>query len=444
MTHVRKPHQILCLLVLFTFPSLAVAQEETASIELPRPATTATEETPSWFSVGAAYRFRFENREASGFREGNDDGYGLSQILIDIGIKPTSWLNFHFQGQDARAPGKENANGVFRDPFDVRQAWVEIGDPKKGWIHARVGRQELLYGGQRLIGPLAWTNTARQFDAAKVTVGKDDLGFDVFAASVVQIDPTGFNRHRDENNLHGIYGRLNRLVPGSKLEAFILLKTTPLVISGNGTPGDADTYTAGVRFVRKLAAGFDTEMEAARQFGTFGVDDISAWGGYWVLGYTPDGVKLSPRFSVEYQYGSGDSDPTDGKYQTFDQLFPTGHLYQGTADRVGWRNISDVRAGVAIKPHPKVNLKFDHFTFWLADRHDDLYAVNGSVAVAAPEGGATDKYVGQEVDAILSWKPVSHVTFGGGVGYFMPGQFLKETTPGDQHTFSYLFLNYIL
>jgi len=227
MTHVRKPHQILCLLVLFTFPSLAVAQEETASIELPRPATTATEETPSWFSVGAAYRFRFENREASGFREGNDDGYGLSQILIDIGIKPTSWLNFHFQGQDARAPGKENANGVFRDPFDVRQAWVEIGDPKKGWIHARVGRQELLYGGQRLIGPLAWTNTARQFDAAKVTVGKDDLGFDVFAASVVQIDPTGFNRHRDENNLHGIYGRLNRLVPGSKLEAFILLKTTP-------------------------------------------------------------------------------------------------------------------------------------------------------------------------------------------------------------------------
>jgi len=236
MTHVRKSQQIICLLVMFIFSSLAVAQQDAASSELPRPATSATKQTPSWFSVGAAYRFRFESRLASDFREGNDDGYGLSQILVDVGIKPKPWLNFHFQGQDVRAPGKENANGVFRDPFDVRQVWVEIGDPEKGWVHARVGRQELSYGGQRLIGPLAWTNTARQFDAAKVTVGKDDLGFDVFAASVVQIDPSGFNRHRDGNNLHGIYGRLNRLVPGSKLEAFILWKTTPLVISGNDLP----------------------------------------------------------------------------------------------------------------------------------------------------------------------------------------------------------------
>jgi hypothetical protein len=421
--------------------TVSFAQE---SVDNTRPVTRASNEDPDWLSLGVTYRFRFESRQGTGFREGNDDGYGLNQVLIDIGVKPKSWLNFHFQGQDARAPGKMNATPLFRDPFDVRQAWVEIGDPNEGWVRARVGRQELSYGGQRLVGPLAWTNTARQFDAAKVTVGKDDLGFDVFAASVVQIDDDGFNRHRDGNNLHGFYSRLNRLIPGSKLEAFVLLKTTPLVISGNGIPGDADTYTAGVRFVRKLGAGFDTEMEAARQFGTFGADDISAWGGYWVLGYTPPGVKLSPRFSVEYQYGSGDADPTDGKYQTFDQLFPTGHLYQGTADRIGWRNISDVRAGVSIKPHAKVNLKFDHFTFWLANRHDGLYAVNGRVAVAAPEGGAADKYVGQEIDAILSWKPAGHVTVGTGLGYFMPGRFLKATTPGEGHTFSYLFLNYVL
>lgn len=62
----------------------------------------------------------------------------------------------------------------------------------------------------------------------------------------------------------------------------------------------------------------------------------------------------------------------------------------------------------------------------------------------APQGGAADKYVGQEMDAILSWKPASHVALGTGVGYFMPGHFLKDTTPGDQHIFSYLFLNYVL
>jgi hypothetical protein len=89
-------------------------------------------------------------------------------------------------------------------------------------------------------------------------------------------------------------------------------------------------------------------------------------------------------------------------------------------------------------------LTFDHFSFWLANRNDNLYAVNGSVAVAVPEGGAADTYVGQEIDAILSWKPEEHVTVGAGAGYFIPGRFLKDTTPGDRHTFGYLFLNYVL
>ena len=113
-------------------------------------------------------------------------------------------------------------------------------------------------------------------------------------------------------------------------------------------------------------------------------------------------------------------------------------------DRIGWQNVKDIRAGVALKPHAKVGLNLDYFSFWLANKRDHLYAVNGRVSVRAPEGGAASSHVGQEIDAIVSWKAAPHATIGGGVGYFFTGDFLKQTTPGHRHIFSYLFLNYVL
>ena len=213
-------------------------------------------------------------------------------------MQPKPWVKFFFQGQDARAPGKNNANQVFRDPFDIRQAYVQFGDPENGWVTVRGGRQELKYGAQRLVGPLNWTNTARQFDAVKLTLGKKDMSVDVFAASVVRIDQHAPNRRRDGNNLHGIYGQLNRLIPKTIIEPYTFWKTTPRVLGENGSLGDADLFTSGLRVVRPLPGGFDSSMEMARQFGTFAGDNVSAWAGYWILGYTLPAVPLTPRLSA--------------------------------------------------------------------------------------------------------------------------------------------------
>ena len=409
-----------------------------------RPSNALNRATPDWLTIGSSYRFRMEGRTGIGYQSGADDAYGLGRMNVNVGIKPKPWLNLYFQGQDSRAPGKENPAGFFRDSFDIRQAYVELGNQETYKTSLRVGRQELKYGAQRLIGPLDWGNTARQFDAVKVTFGGTDTNVDLFAASVVRIDPDGLNRRRDGQNLHGAYAALNKLMPNTTFETYLLWKTTPLVIGESGSPGDADIYTAGFRLVKPLPKGFDAETEVAGQFGSFAGDDVSAWGAYGILGYTAGSFPWKPRFSVEYQYGSGDDDPTDGKRGTFDQLFPTGHLYQGLADQVGWRNVSDVRAGVALELHSRLRLNFDYFSFWLANGNDHFYGVGGAVAVRRPMQGAGNKHIGEEFDAILVYKPAPHVTFGGGVGRFFPGAFLKQSTPGAAHTFPYVFVNYVL
>ena len=353
-------------------------------------------------------------------------------------------MRVHFQGQDARAPGKRDATPVFRDPFDVRQAWVRVGDPKRHLAYATVGCQELSYGKQRLVGPLDWTNTARQFDAARLTVGREDLAVDVFAGAVVRLDDKGFNRPTPGADFHGVHAKLNRWVRRGDLDAYTFWKTEPRAASERGGVGRADIVTSGFRVARPLAHGFDVEAEMAMQRGDIAGDDLSAWGGYWIAGYRPAGVRWNPRLSVEYQYGSGDGAPGDGAVGTFDQLFPTGHLYQGVADRVGWRNIQDVRAGLQLSPSQSVSLTLDYFSFWLASRQDHLYGVDGRIVARAPVGGAEHSYVGSEVDAVVGWKLRPHVTTGGGVGLFLPGSFLREVTPGRRHIFGYVFVNYVL
>jgi hypothetical protein len=432
--------------ILLATASMAAAQaapEQTAA-DPSRPVQTLSRRTPEWLSVGAAYRFRTESRAGDGFRAGTSDSYGLSRLLVDLGVQPRSWLRFQLQGQDARAPGRQNAAPVFRDPFDVRQAWVRLGNPKRHWVHATVGRQELNYGAQRLVGPLDWTNTARQFDAAKLTIGRDGLSVDLFAASVVPIDDESWNRRRDGANLHGLHARLGRWVKSGVLEAYTFWKTDPRSTAELGGVSDTDLFTNGFRMALPLPRGFDFETEIATQFGDRAGDDITAWGGYWILGCPTGDGAWKPRLSVEYQYGSGDSDPRDGRVGTFDQLFPTGHLYQGVADQVGWRNIQDVRTGLQVEPRKDVSLTLDYFAFWLASRQDHLYGVDGRIAVFAPTGGAEHSYVGSEIDSVASWKLRSHLTAGGGLGVFLPGSFLRESTPGRRHVFGYLFVNYVL
>jgi hypothetical protein len=413
-------------------------------VEPTQPSTTLAQHTPSWLSIGGAYRFRFEGRQGNGYVEGNDESYGLGRLLVNIGIKPKPWLNFYFQGQDSRAPGKENATPFFRDPFDLRQAFVVVGEPEKGWATFKGGRQDINYGTQRLVGALDWGNTARQFDAGKLTLGKKDMSVDIFAASLVRIDPNAFNKSGHGDNLHGIYGKLNKLMSKTTFEPYLLWKQHNTVIGEIPLAGDADIFTGGFRWVRPLPGGFDGAMEVVRQFGTFANDDVSAWAGYWILGYTPPGWALSPRFSGEFAYATGDKDPNDGKRQTFDQLYPTAHLYHGIADRVGWRNIKDVRAGASIQPHRKVKVAADFFSFWLANRNDGLYGASGRLSVPAPVGGALSSHVGWEFDVTTIYKPKPHITVGGGIGHLIPGDFLKQNTPGASHTFPYVFLNYVL
>lgn len=409
------------------------------------PASYVNRELPSSIRLSGEFRARPEGRSAFGFREGKDDAYVLTRLRLNLEIQPEKWLHVFVQGQDSRATGIDpsRVNSSLKDIFDLRQAFVEFESRSKGWFSLRVGRQEMRYGAERLIGASDWTNSARTFDAVKLVLKADGARFDIFASSVVVNYPTSFDEHLPGQNFYGIYGSLTKLVPGATLEPYALSKTLPKVKSERGQFGDADILTFGLRWAGKLPAGFDYAAETARQGGHFATDDVATWAGYGIVGYTPPRLAFKPRVSAEYAYASGDRAVGDGKTNTFDQLYPTPHGVRGLTDQFGWRNLRDVRAGVEIKPNSKTKVAFDYFLLWLASVHDGLYSTAGALVIRAPANGALHQDVGSEADVYLTYAPVPQIQLGAGFGHLFAGRFLKENSPGSGMSFPYVFCYYM-
>ncbi len=404
------------------------------------------EQLPHWLQLNGEYRTRGEAVGGIGFKTDNGDAYALGRLRVNMTFIPTSWLKLQVQGQDAelfgRNPIKPDAP-PYEEAFNLRQAYVEIGNVENSKLGLRVGRQELFFGEQRLIGHLNWVNDARSFDAVRASYRSKNYRIDAFAASVVNFHDGAFNdRRTDGNNLHGVYGSFTKLVPKATIEPYLLWRVSRGVKSKSGVTGKQDFKTIGLRWVGKLPSNFDYGTEIAGQTGMYSTDEIRAFAGHAIIGYTLPKTKFTPRAFAEFNYASGDRNGAAGRRGTFDQLYPTGHDKMGLADQVGWKNVEDARGGVELKPTKKISSAASYHSFWLASDHDGLYNAAGALVAKAANGSA-GRYIGQEADFQSTYAFKPQVQFGAGYAHLFPGTFLKKTTPGKHYNLVYVMITYL-
>lgn len=407
-----------------------------------RPSDHLNGQLPRWVRFSGEFRGRLEGFAGGGFGN-SEDAYWLNRVRLNMTLIPTAWLKFQFQWQDAQVFGKNPKpdRPPFEDTMDLRSAYVELMGPESKAMGFRVGRQELVFGEQRLVGHVSWLNTARTFDAVRATVRYKGYRLDAFAASVVNLREGEINKRADGNNFHGAYGSITSLVPKATVEPYGFWRLSPRLTTELGTPGNLDAKTIGVRWVGKLPASFDYGIEMAKQIGSLGSDDVAAWAGHWLLGYTAATAPYKPRLIAEYNYASGDGDPRDGSRGTFDQIYPTAHDKYGLADQVGWRNIHHSRLGVEFKPRPKWLLTGNYHSWWLASPRDGLYNAAGALVVRRVDGSA-GRHVGQELDVQAVYTLSPQIQVSGGYAHLFPGTFLKHVTPGKAYRFPYLMISY--
>jgi alginate export protein len=429
------------LSLIAALPAMTFAQPSRDVAAAKSPEVTRPVPLPAWVSVGGQLRVRAESYTGGGFQPDNSDGYLLTRVLINARVRPTHSTSLFVEGMDARGPWKNTtpAGAPYRDHADLRQLYGQVGADDAPAV-LRAGRQELLFGDGRLVGPLLWANTARTFDAARATVTRKGLRLDAFAASVVRVQQDKFDRNIPGNNFYGLYGSTAKLLPKGVVEPFFFWRRQSGLNSEAGVRSTLNFGTAGVRVAGKPSS-FDYDAQLVAQNGSLGAESIGAWAAHGLLGYTLTATALTPRLYAEYNQASGDANPTDNRKGTFDQLYPTGHDKYGLTDLVGWQNMKHVRTGLdlVVAKGWTATARYSHY--WLDDPHDALYSGGGAALARSPTGVAgTD--VGQEIDLITSGKIRPNLALSAGVGRLAPGSFLKTTTPGRPYTYPYAMLTY--
>jgi Alginate export len=416
----------------------AAAAQATSTAPLPNRLNTVL---PAWVRLRGEFRERVEGIDNAGFVDDRDDLFYLSRVRVNATLIPARWLSFQAQVQDARVAKKQvGATGApFKAAFDLRMAYADLG-ASTGRASVRVGRQELAFGEQRLVGHLNWANAARTFDAGRLTVRGKRLQVDLFAASVVRILPDEWDRSGNGNRFYGAYATTTALVPKSTVEPYLLWRADRGLRAEAGDIGNLRLATSGIRWNGQLPNGFDYGIETALQTGSLGTDAVSAWAGHFQIKTPAFGPAV--RLTSEYNYASGDHDPADGVRGTFDQLYPTPHDKYGLADQVGWRNIHHVRAGLDLAQITGLPISASYHTWWLASATDGLYLASGAQLARIPTGAA-NRHVGQEIDVQVARALTPQLQLAAGYAYIRSGGFLKEATPGASYSSPFVMLTYV-
>ncbi len=260
----------------------------------------------------------------------------------------------------------------------------------------RLGRQEIVFGGQRLVGAVGWTHQGRSFDAARATWRIGDSTVDVVAS---RLGDTTSPAAGANATFAGVYATV---VPLSGTELYLLY---------NSLDRGTEQFTAGAR-KKGSTAGFEYHVEGAYQTGDRSDLDVAAF-----FGAARVGRKMGEtQVALWYDYLSGDDDLADDETKVFDTLFATNHKSYGTADfflnipaHTAGRGLQDVALKVKRVLRPGMTLGLDVHTFRLAQ-----------------DTGLTTNHLGEELDVTVGCDYRGVAKFTGGASYVLAADGFAE------------------
>lgn len=321
---------------------------------------------------------------------------------------------FFGSGDPAQGRGTMDATA---EGLDLHLAFAQIERVLGSAIDLRLGRQELAFNNERLVGSLSWANSSRAFDAARATLRSDQLNIDLVGSrlSAPTASPTA------SQNLYGIWGTYT---PAKTLQAELYGlrddNTAEIIAGADSGESLLARYTAGL-YVKGSVDIIDFELEGIGQTGTTSSSDttprrdIRAFLGSAVVGVTimeEDRTRVQGLITVL----SGDGSSGDTINETFNTLFGTNHKFYGVMDYFpalsGSLGLVDMSAGVATTLTKGLRVALDGHLF-------------------GPQRGGGGENFGTEIDLQFWWRGVNRFELSGGASTFLPGELAKPRLGED-------------
>jgi hypothetical protein len=395
---------------------------------------------PKWVTLDMQLRGRTEYQSSVNYIAGNGQTYELTRAYGGLEVRPLKHFTGYIQFIDTHALGLplKYVAGNQRNVFDDRQAYLQF---EAGKVKIIAGRQELKYGGERLVGISDWTNNSRTWDGFLGRYG-DKNRIDVFSTSVVTVHASSLDKHGAGLTFHGAVGTIGTWVPHAVIQPFVYIKAFPRVQGQQGEFGSETLVTPGVEAAGTIPGGFDFDGLIALQRGSYANDSVDASAGYIKAGYTSQTVFLKPRLLGEYDYSSGNTRKDLTKINLFDQQYPSNHNAFGLTDLFGFQNIKQERVNLDLTPAKHVTLLIQQEWLQVASRFDNIYSGSAGTVVKAPTTGLLSGDIGREFDASGKWVIHDSLVMNVGVGHFSPGTVMRENAHGAPLTLAYFGLTY--
>lgn len=211
------------------------------------------------------------------------------------------------------------------------------------------------------------------------------------------------------------------------LDLFYVLKyDSSGTIAGESGAGDLLSHTLGAQAEGTALDLLDASATFAAQTGRYGRDTLRAFGANVRLGATAP-VSWKPRLGVQYTWGSGDSDPTDGVHETFDGVYGGRDIFfYGYLNLFFWANLRDAELDFSVKPWRGLAFFVEYHHFDL-DQATDAWYTTGLKAYRRDAAGGSGTELGDELDARVSLNLWNHLELMAGYGRMFPGGFVSAT-----------------
>lgn len=436
-----------------------------------------------------------------------------ARLGFNYSISPD--VTFFFQPQYSKnwgvnRMGATDANGTAGTIF-ARQGFMLIRNFLVPNLTVKAGRQLVVWGNHRMFGHFDWNNVGWAHDGLTTNYKINKMAsFQVGWLRTAERNcrtSDGHAQPRAGGCIGGTQGSTRATDDADVIYVRAPMKVMGLVLEptyiwhSGGTggninaprPRDQSRHTVGARAVKKMPLGgarLDATIEGYYQFGKIGqmpttmvspatcrpnpdgsitfdtencstttttnpgtggrTMDIAAYAFHFDAGVTLP-VPMQPRLGIEYNTASGNKG--DGKWRSFDQLYPTNHIHFGYMDRMSWKNMNHYSAGLQLRPNKDSHFEVTGHFFSQKEATDCWYHagqgvidLNGSAAGCANSN--TDKDLGKEIDVVYThfFTPGNHVGWQIGGGVFFPGERVDMHRNGDasKQTWGYtqLWINF--
>lgn len=416
---------------------------------------------------GGSYQLRYESLQ-NPYRVGES---GSDQVIAARLLLSAKANGEHLFGEveiedsrtwldDAGTPlGTDDVNVL--EPLQFYAGWKQtLSDNSK--LAVKVGRMTADIGSRRFVSRNRFRNTINAFSGVHGDWSIQDWRLQAIYMLPVEKRPSTLNEldhhkrafDKANSDLHfwGFHSAYSGFDSVDVVEAYLF------GLQEDDRPGlntrNRDLKTAGMR-VRKSpkVLAWDYEVEAAYQTGEsrgstseLDVTDLGHRAAFIHvhLGYKFDD-KWASRLVLQADYASGDESPVDGDNNRYDTLFGARRFEYGPTGIYGAftrNNILSPELRWEFKANSTYSGNLGYRAVWLAEARDGM--ATGNVRDVT---GATDKFVGQQLEARLRIAVSANLQAELGAALLHKGEFLREApnAPDEGDTsYWYAQINYRL